>query len=1407
MELRALPADVISKLRSGVAIVSIAHCMEEVVLNSLDAGATCVAVRLNLPYHKVQVVDNGHGMSREQLSVCGERYSTSKCRTLSDLENPKFYGYRGEAIASLVEMSGMLQIESRAAGSDESHCKIFTRGHMQELSSSSSKRPSVGTTVTVLDFMFNLPVRRSSVSETIDFEFCLQLLEGLALSHPEVSFTLRDDISGEIRFQAHKSGSVLETFSQLFGKRKAASLKHATLNKKKFAVQAYLSMEGHTTRCLQFAYLNKRLLLKTRIHKLFHNVLKKYVLRYQTQPGLPMSPTKLRNKYPIFVVFVKCLTKTYDITFEPRKTLVEFANWDTVTKAFECLLNGFLREHKIISHSFVLSGDLPFTQKTTPEKAEMQPLTKKIDGDINVDEVPNALLSMKAFRNRHQDVNRSEVDAKTMSEAESMLEDQAENEDPPFISSEGSRRTQTVTSEKSSVEKECASLRQELHLPDAAIMLPPTFSNTSQNRVQLHVSKKSSFINIAHRFRFDRRDKQIQSSNACKNKRQHGGRHCFTRVPGSVTAPGTCSKQKDYVPESMEALAAQSSRILNREDKQIQSSNACKDKRQRGGRHCFTRVPGSVTGPGTCSKQKDRVPESMAVLAAQSPKFLNGQDTQNILNIRIEPRVPPVYLPVCNPTPLATKLRRKMTKISKETSGTGKISAQEVPRPYFVGQQELVPNQDSGIVSKLATTAPTYPCTTESFLNAAQDVFAKEIETHACPAATETFVIPSKISRLERQEDARELISGSGPCKEMVSQAGQVQTSQPFVTTQEFDVSHLQQSIEAEDGTLGSVEDPRSCSFIQLGTDSHHDSSASASEDVVAVAGITLLHFESEDWSAESCSAVQDQGLHSHFSKEVCSVIQCGQSLKETPAIDTAQSFLQCNTLELTSLDSENWVVAGHNVQSDGSSRGGVDGSKKTTGSYKSEQKLSLEASKIVGNCLISLLDEQSLENMETEEKLEGLTQVSPVSAGELDSVRSKEELLPEVSDKKCLHQEDECGGVYEEIECVEGIQHKEEHGTMYAGNWMAWVDVTSGQTMYINVTSGNSAFAPLPCFKEDHQGARELPILDMTLRALPGPSLLHFPPRPLAERAQFGSSPDAKHADVVDLVKVWNNPTFTRCSLQDVLGAVQRGKSTSMTACYGITQSYKFTKEMLSHVKVIGQVDAKFIACLMPVCDKGMFQEDSLIVLFDQHAAHERARLEWLLENQYKDGQGSCLKSSSLKPPLSIALDPDVARRVAVCEKELRKLGVHFGAMTQQGLVLERLPSCLIERDDSERRCGRPSTIATQAQELLREHTEVLLSTRRSAISLPKVLLDVLSSQACRGAIKFGSVLDLSECRKMLAALSRCSLPFQCAHGRPSLSPVVDLRFLPPDKAPNRPNLAKLQGRIAAPASQVQVP
>lgn len=201
--------------------------------------------------------------------------------------------------------------------------------------------------------------------------------------------------------------------------------------------------------------------------------------------------------------------------------------------------------------------------------------------------------------------------------------------------------------------------------------------------------------------------------------------------------------------------------------------------------------------------------------------------------------------------------------------------------------------------------------------------------------------------------------------------------------------------------------------------------------------------------------------------------------------------------------------------------------------------------------------------------------------------------------------------------------------------------------------------------------------------------------------------------------------------------------------------------------------------------------------MLFDQHAAHERVRLEWLLENQYEArGQARCVRSSALSSELTIALEPDSLRRAAMCENEMRKLGIQY-IVHNDGVSFKRLPVCLLEKDESEQRAGRPSTLSFRLKEFLRDHTEMLLGTRHSAITLPKFLMDVLSSQACHGAIRFGSVLEKSECHNILKALSKCVLPFQCAHGRPSLMPIVDLRFLPSEKECRKPNLAALLSRL----------
>lgn len=71
--IRHLPNEVQGRLRTGVALTGLAQCVEELALNAVDAGTTCVAVRVDLQSLTIQVVDNGVGISLEQLPFVAER--------------------------------------------------------------------------------------------------------------------------------------------------------------------------------------------------------------------------------------------------------------------------------------------------------------------------------------------------------------------------------------------------------------------------------------------------------------------------------------------------------------------------------------------------------------------------------------------------------------------------------------------------------------------------------------------------------------------------------------------------------------------------------------------------------------------------------------------------------------------------------------------------------------------------------------------------------------------------------------------------------------------------------------------------------------------------------------------------------------------------------------------------------------------------------------------------------------------------------------------------------------------------------------------------------------------------------------------------------------------------------------
>ncbi|NXN89203.1 MLH3 protein, partial [Bombycilla garrulus] len=355
--IKRLVEDVRVRLRSGVTVNSLGQCVEELVLNSIDAKATCVAIRVDLEAFKIQVVDNGSGMGKEDLKAVGKRYFTSKCSSVRDLENLTFYGFRGEALASIANMASVVEISSKTSRTAKTFMKLFHNGRALEVCEAESNRPSGGTTVTVCNLFHQLPVRRKRMDPVLEIERVRQKVEAVSLMHPSVSLSLRNDVSCSMVLQLPKTRDVYSRFCQIYGLGRSQKLREMNHKSGGFEINGFISTEGHYNKNMQFLYVNRRLVLKTRLHKLIDFLLRKesVICKAKSVPAsrqASSSPGRHRcgpELYGIFILNVTCAYSDYDVCLEPAKTLIEFQNWDVLLNCIEEGVKIFLkREHLFI---------------------------------------------------------------------------------------------------------------------------------------------------------------------------------------------------------------------------------------------------------------------------------------------------------------------------------------------------------------------------------------------------------------------------------------------------------------------------------------------------------------------------------------------------------------------------------------------------------------------------------------------------------------------------------------------------------------------------------------------------------------------------------------------------------------------------------------------------------------------------------------------------------------------------------------------------------------------------------------------------------------------------------------------------------------------------------------------------
>lgn len=156
-----------ARLRTGCALQTLAQVVEELVANSLDAGAVSIRVELSIGAGQLaaSVHDDGTGIAGADFARLAERYCTSKLRSAAELDaGVASLGFRGEALACAADCA-VLEVTSKAAGAFETHAKLMRGGSVLKQGLALQQRERQGTSVTVRDFLFNRPVNRRALLE------------------------------------------------------------------------------------------------------------------------------------------------------------------------------------------------------------------------------------------------------------------------------------------------------------------------------------------------------------------------------------------------------------------------------------------------------------------------------------------------------------------------------------------------------------------------------------------------------------------------------------------------------------------------------------------------------------------------------------------------------------------------------------------------------------------------------------------------------------------------------------------------------------------------------------------------------------------------------------------------------------------------------------------------------------------------------------------------------------------------------------------------------------------------------------------------------------------------------------------------------------------------------------------
>ena len=350
-EIHALSDQTISQIAAGEIIENPASIIKELVENAIDANADRISIRLsdNL-LDEIRIADNGDGIEKSQIHKAFSRHATSKLRTISDLDMITSLGFRGEALASIANISQM-ECVSKTAESDFAYRFTVEKG---VVSQGEPVGAPVGTTMIVRDIFYNTPVRKKFLNTTTkEIRRIVEVVELLALSHQDVSIHLSRNQKALLH--SKRSDDKINHIYSILGKDIAKNLLPISFDTESYKIEGFIgnNLLHRATPDREFLFVNGRGVKSNDIARAIRKVYRSLI---------PL------NHYPVYVLYITIDPILIDVNIHPQKQTIRLSNENQLTTILERLAEEKLRPKREIPTVDELNENTKVAEAPIPEK-------------------------------------------------------------------------------------------------------------------------------------------------------------------------------------------------------------------------------------------------------------------------------------------------------------------------------------------------------------------------------------------------------------------------------------------------------------------------------------------------------------------------------------------------------------------------------------------------------------------------------------------------------------------------------------------------------------------------------------------------------------------------------------------------------------------------------------------------------------------------------------------------------------------------------------------------------------------------------------------------------------------------------------------------------------------------------